>query len=328
MNVTKNAITKALKYLNVYPKSSLKKDELIDIYNKLFDKKNINNFCKIFNYTMYKLLEQLEKANSGIYVESKYKKDVEFLKDTLIIEEIYNENDKLYIEFSYEMKDKFTKFINSKSEKEIKYNQKIVDLIINIVGTYGIMQIDYELSTMINDLLHDEIDVELLFQLIDYNIDLQRKSTIVTDNRDEMYLMHNSIYKPQEIMDERQKRNLDYKNYTIDELKKNNIDALIYSEEAKKVIDFLQRINYEEPKGLVGAIIYDIMTSPQVNIKNFTNVEGLNFENIDQANEYLQLTMNLHNSIPHFSLCGYSPNDLMQIEVQKMKEQQKEGFLF
>ena len=66
------------------------------------------------------------------------------------------------------------------------------------------------------------------------------------------------------------------------------------------------------------------MTNPQADIKGFANVEGLNFENIDQANEYLQLIMNLHNSIPHFSLYGYSPNDLMQIEVQKMKEQQKE----
>ena len=44
MNVTKNTITKALNYLNEYPKSSLRKDELIDIYNKMFDKKNINNF--------------------------------------------------------------------------------------------------------------------------------------------------------------------------------------------------------------------------------------------------------------------------------------------
>ena len=39
MNVIKNAITKALNYLNVYSKSSLKEDELIDIYNKMFDKK-------------------------------------------------------------------------------------------------------------------------------------------------------------------------------------------------------------------------------------------------------------------------------------------------
>ena len=84
MNVTKNTITKALNYLNEYPKSSLRKDELIDIYNKMFDKKNINNFWKVINYTMYNLLEQLEKTNSGIYVENKYKKDVKFLEMTLI----------------------------------------------------------------------------------------------------------------------------------------------------------------------------------------------------------------------------------------------------
>ena len=33
---------------------------------------------------MYNLLEQLEKTNSGIYVENKYKKDVKFLEMTLI----------------------------------------------------------------------------------------------------------------------------------------------------------------------------------------------------------------------------------------------------
>lgn len=62
------------------------------------------------------------------------------------------------------------------------------------------MQIDYELSTMLDNLLNDEIDVELLLELIDYNIELRRKTAIVTDNRDEMYLMHNSICCPQEIM--------------------------------------------------------------------------------------------------------------------------------
>ena len=218
MNVTKNTITKALNYLNEYPKSSLKKDELIDIYNKMFDKKNINNFCKVINYTMYNSLKQLEKANSGIYVENKYKKDVEFLEKTLIIEESDNMNNEMHIEFTEGMKENFAIFINSKNEKIVKNNQKIVDLIINIMGTYGIMQIDYELSTMIDSLLNDEIDVELLFELIDYNIDLKRNVSIVTDNRDEMYLMHNSIYKPQEIMDERYKRKLDYKHYSIDEL--------------------------------------------------------------------------------------------------------------
>lgn len=39
MNVTKNALTEALNYLNEYPKSSLKKDDLIDIFNEMFNEK-------------------------------------------------------------------------------------------------------------------------------------------------------------------------------------------------------------------------------------------------------------------------------------------------
>ena len=39
MNVTKNAITKALNYLGEYPKSSLKKDDLFEIFNEMFKEK-------------------------------------------------------------------------------------------------------------------------------------------------------------------------------------------------------------------------------------------------------------------------------------------------
>lgn len=326
MNVTKNALIEALKYLNEYPKSSLKKDEIIDIFNKMFNEKNINNFVRIINHNIYKILSQLEQAESGIYIDKKYKKDVDFLKNTLIIEETDNEEDKLYIEFTNGMKGNFANFINSKNEKKVKYNQKIVDLIINIMGTYGIMQIYYELSTILDNLLNDEIDIELLLELIDYNIDLRRKTAIATDNRNEMYLMYNSIYCPQEIMNERRKRNLEYKSYSIEELENKNIDSLINCTEAKRLIEFLRNIKYENPKGLVGAIIYDIMISPQIEIKKITNVEGLKFEDINQANEYLQLAMDLHNNIPHFSLCGYSPNDLMHMQIQEMHEQQKEKF--
>lgn len=322
MNVTKNALTKALNYLNEYPKSSLKKDDLIDIFNEMFNGKNINNFIKIINYNIYKILSQLEQAESGIYIDNKYKKDVDFLKNTLIIEEVDNDKDKLYIEFANGMKDNFANFINLKSEKKVKYNQKIVDLIINIMETYGIMQVDYELSNMLNDLLFDEIDVDYLIELIDYNIDI-RRNTVIPNCDTDLFIMYNHIYNPQEILDERRKRNLDYKKYTIEELENKNIEFLIKCDDAQKVVNFLKNINYEMPEALVRVFIVKIMSSVKIDVKDFINVENLNIDNIDQANEYLQLIMNLHNNIPHYALCGYSPNELMKIKLEEMKKQEE-----
>lgn len=322
MNVTKNALTKALNCLNEYPKSSLKKDDLIDIYNEIFNEKNINNFIKIINYNIYKILSQLEQAESGIYIDNKYRKDVDFLKNILIIEKEDNKEEKIYIEFTNGMKDNFAKFINSKNEDKIKNNQKIVNLIINIIEVYGLMQVDYELSNMLNDLLVDEIDVDYLIELVDYNIDIRRK-TVIPNCETDLFIMNNNIYNPQDIFDERRKRNLEYKKYTIEELKNKNLESLMKCDEAQKVIKFLKDINYEMPETLVKAFIVNIMSSVQINVKDFMNVQNLNIDNIDEANEYLQLIMNLHNNIPHYVLCGYSPNELMKMQLEEIKKEEE-----
>lgn len=322
MNVTKNALTKALNYLNECPKSSLKKDDLIDIYNEIFNKKNINNFIKIINYNIYKILSQLEQAESGIYIDNKYRKDVDFLKNILIIEKEDNKEEEIYIKFTNGMKDNFANFINSKNEDKVKYNQKIINLIINIIEVYGLMQVDYELSNMLNDLLVDEIDVDYLIELVDYNIDIRRKIVIPNCETD-LFIMNNNIYNPQDIFDERRKRNLEYKKYTIEELENKNLESLMKCDEAQKVVKFLKDINYEMPETLVKAFIVNIMSSVQINVKDFMNVENLNIDNIDQANEYLQLIMNLHNNIPHYVLCGYSPNELMKMQLEEIKKQEE-----
>lgn len=103
------------------------------------------------------------------------------------------------------MKDNFAKFINSKNEDKIKNNQKIVNLIINIIEVYGLMQVDYELSNMLNDLLVDEIDVDYLIELVDYNIDIRRK-TVIPNCETDLFIMNNNIYNPQDIFDERRKK--------------------------------------------------------------------------------------------------------------------------
>src|SRR5699024_7825073 len=114
-----------------------------------------------------KLLEMLKNSNGkGICIGKEYEEEVQFLEKTLIIEEaiIDNEKNEIYIYFNDNMENRFSKFINSKNEKQIKKNQEMVDLILDIVNTYGIIQVDYELSNMLNDLLEEKIDVDYLIE--------------------------------------------------------------------------------------------------------------------------------------------------------------------
>ena len=322
INVTKNKVIKALEYLGEYPKSSLKKDELIKLLEDLYNEKNIMHLTYIINYSMYNLLKELMNANGGIYVDIEKEDEVNLLSNILIIVEPIEIETKFYIRFEDGMKEKIKKFINKENEKIIKEHQKIVNLVINIIETYGIMQVDYELASMLNNLLNEEIEVEELIGLLDYHLDLRRKALIPESNVD-LFLMSNGIFDPQAIIDERRKRNLDYKEYTIEELKCKNRKALINCDEAQKILSFLKNKEFENPEGLVKAYINDIMTSPKINIQNFMNVEGLNIKDLDEANEYIQLIMNLHNNIPHYALYGYSPNDLVELR-KKEWEREKE----
>ena len=324
MNVTKNKLIEALNYLGEFPKTSLKKDELIEELNKIYNE-NIDKLLLIVNFKIYKLIEMLKSSNGkGICIGKEYEKEVEFLEKTLIIEDaiIDNEKNEIYIYFNDYVESKFSEFINRKNERKIKKNQEIVDLIINIVNTYGIIQVDYELANMLNDLLEEEIDVDYLIDLIDYNIDIRRNTYIPNCDTD-LFLISNNVLNPQEIIDERRKRQLDYKKYSKEELKNNNIESLIKTDEAQDAINFFKNINYEMPESLVRAFIIKIMRTAKIDVKDFMNVENLKFDNIDQANEYLQLIMNLHNNIPHYALYGYSPNELMKNQLEEMKKQEE-----
>ena len=327
INATKNKIIKALNILGKYQKSSLKKIELIKILEELYNEENIVHLTYIINYNMYNLLKELVNANDGIYVDIEKEDEVNLLYNILIILEPVKIETKFYIRFEDGMKERIKKIINEENEKIIKEHQKIANLVINIVETYGIIQVDYELVNMLNNLLNEEIDVEELIELLFYHLDLRRK-TFIPESSEDLFLTSNEIFDPQAIIDERRKRNLDYKEYTIDELKCKNREALINCDEAKKILSFLKKKKFENPEGLVRAYIYDIMTSTEINIQNFMNVEGLNIEDLDEANEYIQLIMNLHNNIPHYALYGYSPNDLMELckkELEREKERiQKE----
>ena len=239
MNVTKNKLIEALNYLGEFPKISLKKDELIEKLNRFYDK-NIKQLATVINVDIYNLIKRLAKEDeNGIDVNLKYELEVNFLESILIIEESIIDNNKIHIRFHEGMKNKLAKFINNENEKIIKKNQIIVDMIINIVDIYGLIK-DYELLDMLNKFLNYNINMSYLIQLINLQIDLRNEIIIGdTKNGNEIYLMTTLISNPEEIIYERERRDLYYKEYTKQELNRNIFESLVERREVREVIEFL-----------------------------------------------------------------------------------------
>lgn len=327
MNVTKNKLIEALNYLGEFPKISLKKDELIEKLNQFYNK-NIKQLATVINVDIYNLIKRLAKEDeNGIDVNLKYELEVNFLESILIIEESIIDNNKIHIRFHEGMKNKLAKFINNENEKIIKKNQIIVDMIINIVDIYGLIK-DYELLDMLNKFLDYNINMSYLIQLINLQIDLRNEIIIGdTKNGNEIYLMTTLISNPEEIIYERERRDLYYKEYTKQELNRNIFESLVERREVREVIEFLKKKKVEFAKEATITMIMYIMNIVQIDVNDFMELIKIDFKDIDEAKEYLRLVMNLHNNIPHYSLYGYSPNELleMQLENSSVKEERKKS---
>ena len=71
-------------------------------------------------------------------------------------------------------------------------------------------------------------------------------------------------------------------------------------------------------------MVLAIMSSPQIEIEDFIKLIPIDFQDIHEANEYLQLVMDLHNSIPHYALYGYSPKELVEMQKEKIEQEENE----
>ncbi len=322
MNVTKNKIIEALSYLGEYPKSSLKKQELIEKLNEIYSEKMVD----VVNIEIYHLLKKLVEADEdGIDVKKENELEVDFLEGALIIEDPIIDEEKIHIKFNENMKSKFIEFINNKNENNVKKNQVIVDLMINIVDVYGIIQ-EYEMLDMLNKLLDIRINIKTMYTLLNYQIDL-RNEIIIVEKDDDLYFMNYIVDHPEEIIAERESRDLYYKPYTIKELDKNSYVNLINSKEARELLKFMEKkeLQFARAREIVFSIIIHIMKTSKIDINNIMEFMKNDLDDIDEANEYLQLVMNLHNSIPHYSLYGYSPNDLIKMQIEEQQRQEQEN---
>ena len=106
MNVTKNELKEALDTLGVFPKSSLKKEELLKEFYQFFDERS-EQFIAIINPRIYQIMKKLMKADkNGIEVELETEPEVNFLGEVLLISEPVFTDEKIHIQLREEMKDR------------------------------------------------------------------------------------------------------------------------------------------------------------------------------------------------------------------------------
>lgn len=321
MSITKNKLIEALNYLGRFPEKSMKKDELLEMLNNMYSE-NIDELFIIINNKIYNLLKKLVQSDeNGIDVNLEYEAEVYFLEDILVVEESTINEKNIHIKFTNGMKDKFIKFINKKNEEKVKITHKIANLIINIVDVYGLIE-DYEVLNILNKLLNYEIDMNFMYILLYNQIDL-RNDVIIGDCEDEKYLVSSLVEKPEEIIEQREIRDLYYRECTIEELKERRMDNLVERKEAKEIKEFLEKRKIQYSTEIVTSMIIDIMNMSETNIDSMKKLININLNDIDEANEYLQLVFNLHNSIPQYVLYGYSSNELFKIEMEKRQKEEE-----
>ena len=320
MNATKNELLVALNYLGEFPKETLKKQELMEKLNEIYDG-NQEQLAIVINTEIYDLIKKLVKADkNGIDVEKEYESEVEFLQGALIIEEPIITNQKIHIKFNEGMEEKLSKFINNRDQEVINKNQVIIDIMINILDVYGMIQ-DYEMLYMLNKFLKMNMSMEIVLGLVNYQIDLRNEIVIgEAEDEDEIYFMNNLVDHPEDIVYEKESRNLDYKEYTLQELEKYSYENIIDCKEAQEVLKFLKKKKIEYAEELTMTMILHFMCEPKLDLNDFRKLIKIDFEDINEGNEYLQVIMNLHNNVPHYALYGYSPNELFKIQIEKQKK--------
>lgn len=322
MNVTKNELKEALDTLGVFPKSSLKKEELLKEFYQFFDERS-EQFIAIINPRIYQIMKKLMKADkNGIEVELETEPEVNFLGEVLLISEPVFTDEKIHIQLREEMKDRVAKMILPKYEKVIKQMQIIVDFIIHLMDAYGIME-DYKVCDKITQFLGIQINPHMLLALSLYHVDLSYH-IIITEFSDTLYLTNAFISHPEDLLMERESRDLTYKEYTLEELSEDIFDNLHQLKEVQKVIQFLEKRKVEFADEATLSMVLTIMSSPSIEIEDFMKLIPIDFADIHEANEYLQLVMDLHNSIPHYALYGYSPKELVEMQKEKIEQEENE----
>lgn len=323
MNVTKNELITALNYIGIFPKSSLKKEELNQKFNDFYEH-DIDILGLVINSKIYELLEKLvESDEEYTKVSNEFENEIDFLEKALIIDSPVKSNKKIQIKFNPGMEAKFSKFINCKNRATIRANDLIVNLIVNITEVYGLVE-DYEITKMIKKYLSIDFPIKSLMILLDFQLDL-RNNVYIVDYGDNSFIVSNLVEHPLDIIKERELRDLTYKDFSFEELEDNSFERWLDRPEAIEIEKYITSKGIKKTVELILNMIIYFMCTPKIDIQYLLDLVEIPFDNIDDGNKYLQLVMNLHNNVPHYCLYGYSPSELTKILIQKQKEDEKKA---
>ncbi len=320
MQSTKVKLIDALKLLGIMVKTSLTKDELEDIYYNFFNTDEIDRLTYILDVNTYKLLEKLVE-NGFVKISNQDIASASVLSNILVINE-----DKKQLELTNtisickEVKESLSRFVNDKNKATIIRYSKMVDIAKKVISVYGVMEIDFEFLNMVMDKIDFACSRNELYYLINYNLDL-RSFVYIIKYDDEYYIYFKIIHDAERIIDEIKVREQKRKVYkSMESLTNNTYQNLINKKESKEVIEYLKNKECSYPKDIVLAYIYEFVQKCDMNPAELFYKEDLKFDDEDDANNFLQLLMNLYNNIPQYCLGGYSPAELFKRKIEKEKK--------
>ena len=320
MNILKNDLFNALELLGENPKRTDLKKDLEEKFNYIY-KDNINHLIFVLNYNMYDLIKQLVNANDkGIDISDEYQSEIEFLQETLIISIESIKNHKMHIAFQESMKEKFTSFINDVNYDKIRRYTIATQFLINYAEAYGIMKCK-DAVDILNNMANLKLSLSDVTELLKYNVELRKVIDVIQIN-DEIYFRIIFLDNPNEILKERKKRNLTYKEINVRDFGNYSLAVLMTREESLAILNFFKKKKLETPEMIIAEMIAYILIQVEPDMKGLLEFADINFSNDKEINDYLQLLMNLYNNLPHYCLYGYSPKELTQLKIEQYKEQE------
>ena len=146
--------------------------------------------------------------------------------------------------------------------------------------------------------------------LIMHSIDFNQFIDFI-DIDDVEYFCQSGVYNIEEILEEREKRNITYKKYSLKELEM-IIDGQFKPSQAElDLYEFLCDI-HAEGQNLFYYISNQISTNTDSNdITDYMHIKELQLNRKD-LEKYLDLYNNAYNHIAQYALYGYSPIELME----------------
>lgn len=320
MKITKKLLIRALDELYIYPDGSMKKEELKEILYDAYSEKQ-NMVLSWMSTVEYDLLEQLvNSGKEGLFVDTNLAISqvggMYTLSKLLIWETIPFDDNRVQIILNEELREVIAGYISEDNRKFVAACEIIACIIRDLVFAYGIIEM-IELTKIVNGFFKEagtKFTRATISEVIKSNVILRYLVDISTF-QNKKYAYFNKITNPKAILAERKKRNLTYKNFTLEELGNCDLDLLVETPEAKELIKYLDKKEEGIGETSIPYIIFEFMSNPDPNFEDLVEVFAYDSSNLKDANRCAMLFANLYNCMPQYALYGYSPNEALARKV-------------